>query len=472
MHRSLFFLVVMSFSLSACSFAPEYHRPTPELPAVWTEASKPKQHLETQWWRRFEDNTLNALVDEALKNNLDLEQALARVEQASAQLGTARSALAPTPAISGSASRNVTAGGSSNEFGGNASIVSWELDLWGKARNQAQSANANLLATEAGRDAVLLSVAGNTVKGYFWLRAYALQEQNAERVLRTREEAHEIYLNRYQQGQINELDLLRDEAEVESARNTLYTIRVAKDAAESSLAVLLGRSPADIMRKNAISAGNLTLALPVTPVLPDGLPSDLLERRPDIRQAEEQLKSANFSIGTARAAYFPSLSLTGLLGVVSPQLSNLFSANGDYAQGESAVRLPLDIWRTRNSVRGAEAQKRTAEAVYVQTIQKAFQDMRDALTRQSEYALSVNSLARQVEVLSTAVTHARNRYNNGYSSYLELLDAERSLFGAQLDLISTRASQLAAIADVCLALGGGWADEVSGDTGARDAVTK
>lgn len=460
MHRSLL-LILMTFSLSACSLAPEYVRPSPELPSTWTGGQgQTELHLDVQWWRRFDDSTLNALVDEALKNNLDLEQALVRVEQAAAQLGTARSALAPTPSASGSGTRTMVGSAHSDEFGANVG-VSWELDLWGKYRNQAQSARANLLASEAGRNAVRLSVAGNTVKGYFWLRAYSLQESTAERVLRTREEAHEIYANRYQQGQINELDLLRDEAEVESARNTLYTIRISKDAAESSLAVLLGRSPSEIMRKNAISAGNLEQALPVAPVLPGGLPSELLDRRPDIRQAEEQLKSANYNIGSVKASYFPSFSLTGLLGVVSPQLSSLFSTDST-TQGKGALGLPLDMWRTRSSVRGAEAQKREAEAAYIQTVQTAFQDMRDALMRQSEYALSVKSLDRQVHVLSSSVTHARNRYNNGYSSYLELLDAERSLFSAELNLISTRASQLAAIADVCLALGGGWEGEEEG----------
>lgn len=448
-------LVAVSLTAGGCSFAPEYQRPALELPQAWATAGE--RNLEVQWWKRFNDETLNTLVEEALHNNLDLEQAMARVDQARAQLGTARSNLAPTPSVDASARHTLSAHGTRvNEYGASGGIASWELDLWGKYRNSAKAARAQLLASEAGRDAVRLSVAGNTAKTYFLLRAYALQEQTAQRVLHTREEAHKIYANRYEQGLINELDLLRDEAEVETARNSLYNARIARDAAESALAVLVGRSPADIMKPDAIMAGDLGYALPTAPVLPDGLPSDLLERRPDIRQAEESLKAANFNIGVARASYFPSLSLTGLLGVVSPQLNSLFTADGRYTQGAGGLHLPLDPWRTKSSVAGAEAQKREAVAVYEQTVQRAFQDMRDALTGQEQYALAVQSQSQQVKVLSAAVTHARNRYDNGYSSYLDLLDAERSLFSATLNLFSTRANQLSSIVDVCLALGGGW----------------
>ena len=446
---------MVTLCVTGCSFAPEYQRPVMELPQVWSEAGE--QDLEVQWWRRFNDPTLNALVEEALENNLDLEQAMARVEEARAQLGTARGSLAPAPSLDASASSTLTAGNTSTEeFGVSGGLVSWELDLWGKYRNSAKSAQAQLLASEAARDAVRLSVAGNTAKTYFQLRAAALQERTARDVLRTREESHKIYVNRFEQGLINELDLLRDEAEVETARNSLYSARIARDAAESALAVLVGRSPAEIMQAGVVGSGDLELALPTAPVLPAGLPSDLLERRPDIRQAEELLKSANFQIGVAKANYFPSLSLTGLLGVVSPQLGNLFSPDGKYSQGQGALHLPLDVWNTKSNVAGAEAQKWEAEAAYQQTVQMAFQDIRDALNEQEQYALAVQSQTRQVKVLGEAVTHARNRFDNGYSSYLDLLDAERSLFTASLTLYSTRASQLSSIVDVCMALGGGW----------------
>lgn len=448
-------LLAVTLTAGGCSFAPEYERPVMDLPQTWTDAGE--RNLDVQWWRRFNDDTLNALVEEALANNLDLEQALARVEQARAQLGTARSDLAPTPAATGSASHVLSAGDTrANEYGAGLGISAWELDLWGRYRNRAASARADLLATEAARDAVRLSVAGSTAKTYFQLRAAALQENTAERVLHTREESHRIYVNRYQQGLIDELSLLRDEAEVETARNTLYTARIAREGAASALAVLVGRSPADIMQEDSVSPGDISVALPTAPALPSGLPSDLLERRPDIRQAEESLRSANFNIGVARASYFPSLSLTGLLGLASPQLNSLFSADGKTWQGQAGLRLPLDPWRTKNTVAGAEALKREAVAVYEKTVQDAFKDMRDALTGQEQYALAVKSLERQVDVLSQAVVHARNRFNNGYSSYLDLLDAERSLFSAELNFIATRARQLSSIVDVCLALGGGW----------------
>lgn len=447
-------LLTVALTAGGCSFAPEYERPVMDLPQTWTDAGE--HNLDVQWWRRFNDGTLNDLVEEALTNNLDLEQALARVDQARAQLGVARSDLAPTPAAAASATHALNGADTrTNQYGANFGVSAWELDLWGAYRNRAASARADLLATEAARAAVRLSVTGNTAKTYFQLRAAALQEQTAHRVLNTREESHRIYVNRYEEGLIDELSLLRDEAEVETARNSLYGARIAREAAESALAVLVGRSPADIMAGN-VSAGDISVALPTAPVLPAGLPSDLLERRPDIRQAEETLKSANFTIGVAKASYFPSLSLTGLLGLASPELNKLFSTDGRTWQGQAGLRLPLDPWRTKSAVAGAEALKREAVAVYEQTVQNAFKDMRDALTGQEQYALAVKSQERQVDVLSQAVTHARNRFNNGYSSYLDLLDAERSLFSAELNFIATRARQLSSIVDVCLALGGGW----------------
>ena len=274
--------------------------------------------------------------------------------------------------------------------------------------------------------------------------------------LKTREEAFKIYSARYEQGLIDELDLLRVKTEVETARSSLFNTRVGRDAAESGLAALIGRSPRAIMTEGTITRGRELDDMPTTPVIPAGLPADLLERRPDIRSAEASLQAANFNIGAARAAFFPSISLTGLLGFASTELDTLFASSARTWQFGGGLYLPLDFWRIQSNLRGTEAQQREAVAVYERTVQNAFRDMRDALTQQEQYANMVRSLEIMVADLRKAVDLAKTRYDNGYSAYLEVLDAQRSLFNAQLDLASAHSNQLAGIVNVCLALGGGW----------------
>ena len=239
--------------------------------------------------------------------------------------------------------------------------------------------------------------------------------------------------------------------------HALATARIAKNAAETSLAVLVGRSPAEIMKKNAITAKpSLMKSLDKTPVLPSGMPSQLLEQRPDIRQAEANLQAANYDIGTARASFFPSFSLTGLLGGASLELNEFLRSSNQYASLGGSISLPLNFWTIKRTVDSAEAAKKAAVATYELTVQNAFKDVRDALVSQLEYAHSVDALTRQVDYLSRAVMHARTRYDNGFASYLDLLTAESNLFTAQQSLAVAHANHLVSIAEVCLALGGGW----------------
>ena len=451
--------------LTGCSLAPDYQRPEMDIPQTW-EASQ-SQALQTKWWERFHDETLNALVEEALAHNRNIEQAMASVDQAQAGLGIARDALLPVPSASADAARTMArsetsptalqnGGKNTHSFSG-ALAASWTLDFWGKYWNAAESARASLVATEAARDNVILTVAASTVESYFWLSAYTWQEEIAREVLKNREDSLKIYQNRFDNGQISDLDILSIRANVETARNALASARIAKNAAETSLAVLLGRSPAEIMKMDALKApSSLMTSLDKTPALPAGIPSDILEHRPDIRQAEANLQAANYDIGTARASFFPSFSLTGLLGSASLELNELLRSSNQYANLGAGLSLPLNFWTIKRSVDSAEAAKEAAVATYELTVQNAFKDVRDALVSQTEYANSVEALARQVDYLSRAVTHARTRYDNGFASYLDLLTAESNLFTAQQSLAVAHANHLVSIAEVCLALGGGW----------------
>ncbi|MBQ4076945.1 MAG: efflux transporter outer membrane subunit [Mailhella sp.] len=451
---------------AGCSFAPEYKRPEMEMPQTW-EASQ-SQALQSKWWERFNDPTLNALVEEALASNKNIAQAMARVEQAQAGFGVARDALLPTAAASADGSRTGTRHESgvvyskqgqqrfANSFSG-ALAASWTLDFWGRYWNAAESARMDFVATEAARDNVILTVAAGTVESYFWLSAYTWQEELAQSVLKNREDSLKIYQNRFDNGQISDLDILSIKANVETARNALASARIAKNAAATSLATLLGRSPAEILSGAKIKApGSLMASLASTPALPSGIPSDILEKRPDIRQAEANLMAANYDIGVARAAFFPSFSLTGLLGSSSIELNELLRSSNHYAALSGGVSLPLNFWTIKRGVTMVEAEKKAAIATYELTVLNAFKDVRDALVSQLEYANSVKALGKQVEYLDSALSHARTRYDNGFASYLELLTTESNLFSAQQALAAAHAQHLASIAKVCLALGGGW----------------
>ncbi len=456
---------VTIMALSGCSFAPKYERPSMEMPAAWSASQS--ETLKEKWWERFGDPTLNKLVEEALSCNRNITQAMARIDQAQAGFGIARDALLPVPAVSGDASRYMARdamspialnhGGKNTHTFSGVLAASWTLDFWGKYWNAAESARETLVAAEASRDNIMLSVAAGTVEAYFWLSAYTWQESIAASVLKNREESLRIYQNRYDNGQISDLDLLNIRANVEVARNALASARMAKTAAETSLAVLLGRSPAQIMTEGGLKAqSSLMTSLKKTPALPSGIPSDLLERRPDIRQAEANLRATNYDIGSAKAAYFPSFSLTGMLGSVSLELNELLRGKNFYSALSGGLSLPLNFWTIKRGVDAAEASKRAAAAAYELTVQTAFKDVRDALNKQKEYENSVKALTRQVYYLDKAVGHARSRYDNGFASYLEMLTTESNLFSAQQALAIAHAQHLASIAEVCLALGGGW----------------
>ncbi len=466
MAKFLFFVApALALVLTGCSLAPEYQRPEMELPQEWNFTDS--QAIQNKWWERFHDNTLNLLVEEALAHNKNITQAMSAVRQAQAALGIARDALLPVPAASVDGTRTMArtstsptalqhGGKNTNAFSG-ALAASWTLDFWGKYWNAAESARASLVATEAARDNVVLTIAASTVESWFWLSAYTWQEEIAESILRNREDSLRLYQSRFDNGQISELDILSIRANVETARTALSTARISKNAAETSLAVLLGRSPVELMKTGAIKApASLMTSLPTTPVLPSGIPSQLLEQRPDIRQAEANLQAANYDIGVARAEFFPSFSLTGLFGSASLELNELLRSANAYTALSGGISLPLNFWTIKRGVDSAEAAKDSAVAAYELAVLSAFKDVRDALVEQQEYANSVQSLTRQVEYLSKAVEHARTRYDNGFASYLDLLSSESNLFEAQQSLAAAHAQHLVSIAEVCLALGGGW----------------
>ena len=466
--------LISGMALSGCSFAPDYNRPAMDIPETWSKApySLPMatRSLEVQWWKRFNDPVLDKLVEEALLHNQNLAAAVARVDQARAYLGLARADYFPTLSGSGSAGRarvtegDIAAGTAISKLFGMHHIPAeapdrvnnsfslglqavWEMDLWGRVRNSTAAAREQLLASEAGQRGVVLSLAGQTASAI------------AKRTLASREEALKIYRARFDEGLISELDFLRAKTEVDSVRASLYTAQYQVATAESALMVLTGRSPRDIFETSPERGLELD-AMPSAPQLPVGMPSDLLERRPDLIAAEAQLKAANFKIGAARAEWFPSISLTGQLGTQSSELDHLFESATNIWNIGGGINLPiLTFGRISSNVKASEAAQREAAASYVLAVQQAFQEVRDALTIQDRTVYVVRALNDSVNSLRKATDLARLRYDNGYASYLDVLDAERSLFEAEIQLASTRAAHLTSIINVCMALGGGWEDD-------------
>lgn len=468
-HGMLLFVLIAS---GGCSLAPDYKRPYQDLPQEWRKIDLGNTPLNVDWWTRFNDPVLTTLIDDALAYNQDLAESLARVDSAAAQVGVATAALFPSLTGTGQAQAqsasekapNAATYGpatglsrSTTQYQGNLN-ASWELDLWGKYRDKRTMLSDVLMNSVIGHEGLRLTVAGETAQAYFALLALDMQLDTARRTLKSREESFGIYTSRYQQGDITELDWQRARAEVEIARAQVHTSTVAVDQAESALAVLIGRSPRDIINR-AMPRGHAIGKLPAPPVLPEGLPSDLLMRRPDIRAAEYLIMAYNANIGAARAEFFPSISLTGVFGTLSAAVANLFTyPAGVWSYGASGSIPIIDFGNNWYNLKDAEAQKKAAIAAYRKTVQSAFQDIRNSLTSQREAGAIVNSMQIEVDSLRRATELARLQYDNGYTDYLTVLDAERQLFAAELQLATALRDRLDAVVSVCMALGGGWKD--------------
>lgn len=465
------FAALLLAGAGGCSFAPKYERPEQDLPKEWRNVELKSVPLHVDWWTRFNDPVLTAMINDALLHNQDLAESLARIDSAAAQMGIATAALLPQVSGDATASSDSASERRPNTVPFSRSGMSrttttydmglqasWELDLWGKYRNRRTMLGDVLMNTIIGHEGLRLSVAAQTAQNYFSLLALDMQLATARRTLKTREEAFGIYTSRYNQGDITELDWLRARAEVETARAQVHSSMVAVAQAEAALAVLLGRSPREILERE-MPRGHDIGTLPAPPVLPEGLPSELLERRPDIRAAEYLIMAYNANIGVARAQFFPSISLTGMLGTISSTISHLFTGPaGAWSYGAGGTIPILDWGNNWYNLKDAEAQKNAAIAVYRKAVQTAFQDIRSSMAAQGEADVIVKSMQVQVQSLRRATELARLQYDNGYTDYLTVLDAERQLFTAELQLANALRDRLNAVVSVCMALGGGWQD--------------
>lgn len=450
---------LLALLTGGCMIGPDYLRPFIDSPAAWRVSDQNAKDLaNTAWWEQFNDPVLNDLVTTALRENKDLRIASARIDEFTGRYGITRSALFPQFALGADSNRqkNTIPGtatkGTYNSYD-SLLIASWEIDLWGKIRRQSEAARAQILASEEGQQGVILTLVSNVASAYINLRDLDRQLEIATRTANARGDSYALFQERYAGGVISILELSQNKSQYEEALASVPALEKAIAQQENALSLLLGRNPGPVARGKSID--ELT-----PPTTPEGLPSSLLERRPDLREAEQTLIAANAQIGAAKATYYPSISLTGLTGVASSSLSNLFNSSSKIWQYGGALNLPIF---TGGFLSGqllvAEAQQQQALFSYQKAIQNAFREVNDALVDQNRTRVQLAAQRLQVEALEQYAEIARLRYDNGYTSYIEVLDAERSLFSAQLQYTQTQQTQLQASINLYKAMGGGWVTE-------------
>jgi outer membrane protein, multidrug efflux system len=451
------------FALFGCAVGPNYKRPNVDVPPTYrgaavsnTAASDPASLGDEKWWAVFQDEALQGLIRTALQQNYDLRIAATRVLQARAQLGITRAD--QFPSLSGGANINSNRTALSPEFpafeetSGQLTVSgSWELDFWGKYRRATEAARADLLASEWGQRAVVSTLIANIATAYFQLRALDLELEISQQTLSSRRESLKLEQALEENGSASLVDVRQAEQLVYTASETIPNVERQIQQEENFIRVLLGENPGEVPR------GRKLTEQPHLPSIPVGLPSTLLERRPDIQQSEQQLVAANALIGVAKAAYYPDISLTGTGGFQSPALVKLFTGPAGLWNFGPNVTVPIfTAGKIHSNVKLVEAQQQEALLTYQQTIQQAFRGVSDSLI-----AYQKNREFREQQELLTASAEdaaklAEIRYKAGVTSYLEVLTNDTNRFAAQLALAQAQSNELNALVQVYAALGGGW----------------
>jgi len=458
-NRALLMVVAMfgTLFIAGCAMGPDYERPESAMPDTFRQIEDSGESIANlNWWELFEDEQLNSLVRIALEQNKDMAIAVSRIEEARAALGFVRSDQYPQFDVSAGASRGNSIPGTSviapisNNFvlAGN---LSFELDLWGKLRRSTEAAQAELLATVDAGNSVLITLIADVASAYLLLLDLDTRVVIAERTLETRKESLGIIQARFDRGTVALIDVNQAQIEMYDAEAQLAALQREDVQVENLLNILLGQHPGVVEREPR----DIYSVTPVT--VPAGLPSELLERRPDVRVAEQQLAAQTARIGVAEAIRFPSLSLTGSLGLASDELSGFFT-NDNKTWGLSAGLVAPVFNAGRNKRRVEVELARTEQALlnYEQTVLQALQEVEDSLVGVHTYEREVLSRENQKNAATSAAMLSRARYDGGVTSYLEVLESERSLFSAELLASSTHREQLVSYVTLYKALGGGW----------------
>ncbi len=449
--------VTLLTSCSLTSLAPELQMPQSELPTQW-ELSAAESSSLTEWWERYNDAQLNALIARTLKHNANLQLAAARVAESRALLGGKQAEQYPDISVNSSATR-LDLGDALQQDGAQESysispVLSFEVDLWGRLANATEAARQQMLAEEANARTVRLAVIAETTSHYF--AALALNEQITitRRTITTREKAVKLQTKLFNEGETDELTVRQAESELQAIQAELPNLENQRQQRLNALSVLTGASPADIVKPEqlaAVKAGQL----PSLPALPALAPEHVVAGRPDIAQAEHGLIASNAQIGVARAAYLPRLSLTGLLGFQSDNVGDLFSGSPVSGVIGSLAGPILDFGRARSQVEASEARQKQAYITYEQTVRGAFREVMDAIMGYRKNGERLQAQEARVKTLQRSAQLARRRFDEGISSYLDVLDAERNLYQVETASVETRRAQLQSSVDLYKALGGG-----------------
>jgi len=456
-------LLASMMSVCGCAVGPNYKRPKVDTPAVYRgltpeEAGKPdtKSFAEQKWWDVFQDEQLKDLIRTALQQNYDLRRAGARILQARAALGITRADQFPTISADASALNERAARQkfipavetNTNRVGLD---FNWELDFWGSFRRATEAARANFVASEWGRREIATELVANVASAYFRLRALDLQLEITRRTLASRQDSLRLTRILADGGSTSLLDVRQAEQLVFTAGSEVPSLEQQIEQQENFISVLLGNNPAPVPRGRALTDQ------PHAPIVPAGLPSSLLQRRPDIRQAEQQLIAANAQIGVARSLYFPQIALTANSGYQSSALTSLFTGPAGFWTFGSTLAQPIfTAGKLRSNVRLAQAQQQEAVLSYQETIQGAFRDVSDGLIA---YRKTQEFREQQQLLVNSAQDAARlshMRYSGGVASYLEVLTNETNYFSAELNLVQAQLKELLALVELYRGLGGAW----------------
>jgi multidrug efflux system outer membrane protein len=459
----LFLALTVTVFFAGCAVGPDYARPTSTLPEQHKEATTATAQaiapVNAEWWTLFNDATLNQLVQQTLAANQDLQAAIARLEASEAAAREAGAELYPAIGLAANGSRNRISGetfsgqntGSATYNNRRAALsLSYEVDLWGRIRRSNEAARAEALASRFGRDSIQLALIGQLVNEYLILRSNEAQLEVTRQTLESRQESLKIVQARLDAGSASGLELAQAESQLNAAQGQWSQFKRLRALSENQIGLLSGQPGLKL-------ASTSLDQLPLPPTPPTGLPSSLLEARPDVRQAEEKLIAANARIGVAKAAYFPTIGLTGLYGSESAALSNLFTGSAGIWTAAIGLTMPIfDAGRTGARVDQATAAQAENIANYRKTLQTAFREVSDAIVNLHEFANEEAAFAAQVDASKRAFNLAQKRYDSGYSGYSDLLDTQRTLNTAQLLYLASRKNRLGASVDLFKALGGGW----------------
>ena len=471
LRRKLFTPVLLILLLSGCAVGPDFKEPVTKAPDAYRTDVMPAAPIsDLKWWELFDDPQLSALVKTALENNRDIKIAISRIEQAQAGVGFTQADQYPRIDVEAGAHTGNFSGGSRSE-NTNSTIylsapVSWEIDFWGKYKRSTEAARAELLASEYGLKTIQLTLIAQVVSGYYQLLDFHRRLAVSQGTYDSRLYSLKIIRQRFDKGIIGQLDVnqAQIQKEIAAAAIPLYERSISKT--ENSLSILLGRLP------EAIQTGDTLAEDRMAPKIPVGIPSDILEHRPDITQARYLLKAQTERIGVAEALRFPAISLTGTLGVASTSLGSISNDGGVWSAGGQLLGPIFDFDKNKNRVSIEEQKTRQALYQYENTVLTAFREVEDALVDISTYRQELTAIGRQQKAAKNANELSKQRYDKGVSSYLEVLDTERTLFSAELQLSELQRQYLNAYVNLYKALGGGWISPEEMDPESKSAATR